>query len=305
MGVCAFALFLYAQQPRGKRLILKDGTYQLASRWEVKGDRVRYMSAERYQWEEMPASLVDWKATEEAEKLAAPRASAAEKADADEKAKENDYEPPVVAPGLKLPDQSGVFLFDEFKGQSQLVEIVQNNSVLNKQMGGNILRAIIIPIPTGTKQTLELANPKAKIQSHLTQPAIYYNVFQDDDSGKKVETSSAGNMSRFTLIKVQKKGDHRVVANININLVGDEHEKRNVIETRSEIVNATWVKMTPLKPLEPGEYALVEIFSDDKMNLFVWDFGVDPNAPVNPTAWKPETKSTQTGTNESPVLKKK
>ena len=307
MVVCflAMSLFLSAQQPRGKRLILKDGSYQLVTKWEVKGDRVRYMSAERYQWEELPSSLIDWKATEEAEKLAAPRVAAADKAEADEKAKENDYEPPVVAPGLKLPDQSGVFLLDEFKSQPQLIEIVQNNSVLNKQMSGNILRAIIIPIPTGTKQTLDLANPKAKVQSHVAQPAIYYNVFQDDDSGKKVETSSAGNMSRFTLVKVQKKGDHRVVANININLVGDEKEKRNVIETRSEIVNATWVKITPVKPLEPGEYALAEIFADDKMNLFVWDFGVDPDAPANPTSWKPEVKNTKTATDETPVLKKK
>src|SRR3984957_14453697 len=56
-----------ARLPRGKKLILKDGSVQVVREYQVMDDRVRFYNTERSQWEEMPSALVDWDATRQSE----------------------------------------------------------------------------------------------------------------------------------------------------------------------------------------------------------------------------------------------
>ena len=314
----AVALSAAAQQ-NPKRLILKDGSYQTATKWEVAGDRVRYYSAERYDWEQLPASLVDWVATDRYNRNRESQrttnaAQITQQDEADRKAEE--LKAPTVAPGLRLPDGGGVFLLDIYRDQPQLVELVQSGGELNKQMGKNILRAALNPLALSSKQTIELKGVHARVQTHVPQPAIYVNIENTDDSASQETAASTPKAStpkkdtdqlpdRYRIIRMDPKKDKRIVGNLNIAVYGKVSQKENWIKTSSTPMGE-WVKITPAETLVPGEYALVEMLDKKQMNLYVWDFGVDPGAPANSSAWTPRQPSkTQTGTNESPVLTKR
>src|SRR5207247_5956144 len=95
-----------AQAPSKVRcLVLKDGSYQLINKYEIKGGRVRYLSSERHEWEDVPSSLVDWPATEKFAKEAASEKQSRIKQLGENEAKERaeeDANTPLVSPGIRL-----------------------------------------------------------------------------------------------------------------------------------------------------------------------------------------------------------
>ncbi len=299
-----------------KRLILKDGTYQSVQKYEMKGDRVRYLSAERYEWEEMPASLVDWPATKKYEEdLAKGVSHTAEQVDKEleeEKAME-DAKTPEVAPNLRLPVQGGVFVMDTFRDQPQLIELSQASSELNKDMKGNILRATINPLASN-KQKIEVPGAHAKVQVHVPRPTVFFNV-EDQAEPDKDKQPTTGNpdktedmmlippkaQERYRFVRLDSKKDSRVLGNVKVTITGKTSQQQNFVPTKGELVGGGWVKITPEEDLVPGEYAVAELLGEKEINLFVWDFAVNPSAPENPTAWKPEKTSRPTSS-ASPTL---
>jgi hypothetical protein len=163
------------------RLILKDGTYQVVRKYEIVGDRVRYISVERGgEWEELPLELVDWDATrkwerdhanqaEEEASSAMKEAAEIDKEEAAERAEQQAHSP-EVAKGLELPDEDGVFALDTFEGTPELVELLPVDLALNAKNRHGL--STLNPL-AGSKASLELEGQHAKVHLHVNDPAIY------------------------------------------------------------------------------------------------------------------------------------
>jgi hypothetical protein len=296
----------FSAQDLAHRLILKDGSYQLVTKYEIKGDRVRYYSAEREEWEEMPSSLVDWPATDKFEKDRASGASVPEAAqldkDIEQERAEEEAQRPQVASGLRLPEASGVFLLDSFQGAPQLDELQQTAGDVNRNTKGNIFRGAINPIASN-RQIIEIEGAHASIQAHVDVPSLYINV-EESPGQQQAEKDSAHAgpqqpqqpqqarvpFDRYRIVRAQVKGGKRIVGDVKRAVTGKVTQEQHSIKTTITSVTGGWLKVTPTESLAPGEYALVEMMGKEGMNLYVWDFGINPKAPANPNPWKPETK---------------
>lgn len=274
--------------PRGKKLVMKDGNFQLVRDYQRNGERVRYLSAERGEWEEIPAAIVDWEAT--------AKAAAAEQAEEDALAKKLHAQEQAqrietvmdvdaslqVAPGVFLPPGEGMFLID---GRS--VKPLEQAGSQVKTDKKQFLKQVLSPIPiVPNKRNVQIPGTRASIRATIGQAEFYLREAPPDPDRTTpiVKSSRPGESGpEVELLRATVKGNSRLLESIR-SLFGQQlEEKRNAISIQRWEIAPTVFRFTVSEPLPPGEYALAEILPDG-MNLFVWDFGVDA-----PTASKTAT----------------
>ena len=292
---------------RNHRLILKDGTFQMVRQYQIVGDRVRYLSQERGDWEEMPVSLVDWDATRKWEQEhatpsgddASPAMKEAAEIDKEETAERADQKArmPEVTPGLELPDQDGVFVLDTYHGTPELVELKPTDLDLNAR--GRHGLGMLNPL-AGARTRLELQGEHAKVHLHVNDPSFYLSLKAplatepvlsrpitvqtanaNADDNRDVGAHSPA--SQFAIVHLDERMTVRRLGAIHVGSNGTVTQDENVIPTKVEVLpGKRWMRVQPVQTLLIGEYALVEVISPSEINVTVWDFRVDPATGDNP-----------------------
>lgn len=323
-------------QANGDRLIMKDGSYQIITKYEIKGDVVRFYSAERHDWEEVPSSLVDWPATAKwkHDYGAAgngdqevtptnpnevtptnpndPGQVEAAKIDAEERAARavEMARMPFVLPGLRLPDESGVWVLDTFDGRPELAHIMQANGDLNREYEHSV-QPYEVGSKAGSRELVRIDGYTAAVELHVDQPVFYVSLnipmkhpkfanAGNDDNGPEelgrpmtVDTRGASSVpddkhafsspdSRYVIVALTVGKNLRSATAQAVDAILRGEHSVELTETTKEILpGGRWMKVSPKNTLMIGQYALVEILSPRNVNLDVWAFGVNPIAPEN------------------------
>jgi hypothetical protein len=248
--------------PRGRKLMLTDGSFQLVREYKIEGDRVKYYSMDSSQWEQIPAAMVDWDATKKVEaeeaKTDAALVAKVHKQEASRLAVPLDIDASLeVAPGIFLPPGDHLFVYD---GKTVLpLPQAETDSKLSK---GHFIEQVMVPIPIiPTRHSISIAGPHAKLRISEGRPEFYIRV-------------ADGRQPQLVLIRAKAHGDNRHVENLD-QMFGEQNEQRDSVPMQSWDIAGGVYRFTLGQELASGEYAIAEMIRDEGDSLYVWDFGVD------------------------------
>lgn len=256
--------------PRGKKLMLKDGTFQLVREYHVEGDRVRYYSIDQRDWDEIPESLVDWDATRKVEMGEAKRnldlIAEARKIDSARHAEPLDIDASIeIAPKVFLPAGAGLFEFD-----GKAIRPLSPADPDIKYSMAQRVKQVLVPIPiVPTRHTVSLDGERAKFRMQSIAVEFYMR-------------TADGHEPNLELLRAKVHGGKRSLENLD-QLFGQKEASGRITVPmlRWEVAKGVY-RFTVYHSLDPGEYAVAEAIESAGTNVYLWDFGVD----IDPAASK-------------------
>lgn len=239
------------------KLFLKDGTYHLVNQYQVQGDRVRFYSTERGEWEEIPVALLDLAKTEQVRKSKLDANDREARAEDEEDKAQRELRREIAS----IPMEAGAYYND---GEKIRTVPAADYQVITSKKRKAIQMIVPVPLVPG-KATVVIKGDHSNFAVSGDRPGFYLRLAKEE---------------RFGIVRVEPKKDVRIVENVSIApVVNLTEEERKQMETFDQQLAEGLYRVWPEKPLTPGEYALIE-FSDtgdkDDIELMIWDFAVRP-----------------------------
>jgi hypothetical protein len=260
MGKLGFLLLAvcFLANAENVKLYMTDGSYQLVREYQVENDRVRFYSLDREDWEEVPTSIVDLNKTKAEIKAHADEIHAEAAAESEERQAERTARKEVAS----VPSDPGVYLIEEqASGPAKLTPLKVGESKVVSNKRRSILKAISpVPLVPG-KATLELDGPHSSQGTANRTPEFYIRLSDEE---------------RFGILRMGEHKGNRVVEKLTIQpVVNETTQEPDMVEVFRQQVGDDLFKIWPQKPLDPGEYAVVQ-YSMEKVDMQVWDFFIAP-----------------------------
>jgi hypothetical protein len=235
------------------KLYTTDGEFQMVREYHVEGDRVKFYSVERSEWEEVPASMVDLKRTE--------AESSAKKEVLDRQAKELDDEAAAARAEreelAKVPKDPGVYLIEN--GEVRTFKVA-DISVHNAK--GRAALRLLSPVPiVSGKATIELAGEHAANIVHADRPEFFFQLSKEQS---------------FGIIKLTPQKGVRIAERLTfLPVVNETEEERDSVQIfTKQLAGDNFYKIWPEEPLAAGEYAVIE-YVESKVEMQIWDFRIE------------------------------
>ncbi len=238
------------------KLYLKDGGFHVVREYQVQEDRVRYFSTERGEWEEIPKELVDLEKTAQERNAKNEKASKSAREQDEEEKAERALAKEIAA----IPMESGAYYKPEAAVRALQIADYQVNTDKKRRV---VQMVSPLPLVPG-KATVVIKGEHSSFAISDKRPEFYLRLAKQEKFG-------------IVRLTPNKKG-FRIVENISIVPVSRENvESRKQMETFEQELMGNLYKVWPEKPLEPGEYALMEYsesIDQADLQLMIWDFAI-------------------------------
>jgi hypothetical protein len=173
-----------------------------------------------------------------------------------------------VAPGLRVTNDAIVWVLESPDTTPALHPLARINATITDPAA---------PSASATSRDgATIRGPRATVRIHAGPAAFYVAYSRGEDEENHKPPPSAPLV--FSIVRLRPAPNRRIVAwydNPGPRKTPVLHQ--SVIQsTATPSDDFTWLKITPAKPLPPGEYAIVQLIpAYNTLSTWIFDFGVD------------------------------
>jgi hypothetical protein len=236
------------------KLYLKDGDYHMVREYQVLGDRIRYYSTERGDWEEIPKELVDFDKTERERNAKQDEI----KKEARQLQEEEQAERALRREIEAIPMDPGTYY--QQRDKVKALAMADYKVITDKKRQA---LKVLSPVPLiPGKASVVIQGEHSNFVVNDARPQFYFRLAKQE---------------RFGIVRLTPKKTVRIVENVAIIPVSKENiEEQKQVETFQQQLAGDLYKIWPEKPLTPGEYAVIE-YKEGEVELLIWDFAYKPS----------------------------